>query len=166
MHPRAHLGERPEPRDLPRDPCPVGAEPRELSLGTTASGNTLGAELNNVVLGGSGLAGAVTAVFPPTTADPLGSTGEAVITTVHPDGSESFQADDVCGVCTFDGQTGSTVIRAYGTVTANGVATGTFLVVSGGAGNGGLSTLAGYGTFSSWGQPAGTLSLVEHLGIT
>lgn len=137
-----------------------------LSLGTTASGNTLGAELNNVVLGGSGLSGAVTAVFPPTMADPLGSTGEVVITTVHPDGSESFQADDICGVCSFDGQTGSTVLRAYGTVSPNGVATGTFLVTSGGAGNGGLSTLAGYGTFSNWGQPAGTLSLVEHLGIT
>ena len=40
------------------------------------------------------------------------------------------------------------------------------MVTSGGAGNGGLSTLAGYGTFSSFGQPAGTLRLVEHLGIT
>jgi len=137
-----------------------------LSLGVTESGNTLGAELNDVVFGGAGLTGTITAVFPPTTADPLGSTGEVVITTVHPDGSESFQADDICPVCSFDGQSGSTSIRAYGTVSPTGLITGTFLVESSGAGNGGLSTLAGYGTFSSCGEPAGTLSLVEHLKIT
>jgi hypothetical protein len=144
----------------------VGPSLDTLSLGVTESGNTLGAELNNVVFAGTGLTGAVTAVYPPTTADPLGSTGESVITTVHPDGSESFQADDVCAVCSFDGQSGSATIRAYGTVSPSGVITGTFLVSSGGAANGGLATLAGYGTFSSWGQPAGTLGLVEHLKIT
>jgi hypothetical protein len=36
----------------------------------------------------------------------------------------------------------------------------------GGAANGGLGTLAGWGTFSSVGQPAGTLRLVEHLALT
>ena len=144
----------------------VGPSLDTLSLGVTESGNTLGAELNNVVFAGTGLTGAVTAVFPPTTAAPLGSTGETVITTVHPDGSESFQADDVCAACTFAGQNGSTSIRAYGTVSPHGVVTGTFLVTSGGASDAGLATLAGYGTFSSWGQPAGTLGLVEHLKIT
>jgi hypothetical protein len=69
-------------------------------------------------------------------------------------------------VCSFDGQSGSTTIRAYGTASPNGVINGTFLVTSGGASNGGLGTLAGYGTFSSEGQPAGTLALVEHLKIT
>jgi hypothetical protein len=144
----------------------VGPSLDTLSLGVTESGNTLGAELNNVVFSGTGLTGAVTAVYPPTTTDPLGSTGETVITAVHPDGSESFQADDACAVCSFDGQSGSTSIRAYGTVSPNGAIAGTFLVTSGGAASGGLATLAGYGSFSSWGQPAGTLGLVEHLKIT
>jgi hypothetical protein len=144
----------------------VGPSLDTLSLGVTESGNTLGAELNNVVFAGTGLTGSVTAVYPPTMADPLGSTGESVITTVHPDGSETFQADDVCAACSFDGQSGSTALRAYGTVSPSGVISGRFLVTSGGAGGGGLGTLAGYGTFSSWGQPAGTLGLVEHLKIT
>lgn len=116
--------------------------------------------------GPSGLTGAVTAVYPPTTADPLGSTGETVISTIQPNGWESFEANDICAVCSFDGQSGSTSITAYGTVSPSGVINGTFLVASGGAANGGLATLAGYGTFSSWGQPSGTLGLVEHLKIT
>ena len=106
----------------------VGPSLDTLSLGVTESGDTLGAELNNVVFAGTGLTGAVTAVFPPTMAAPLGSTGETVITTDHPDGSESFQADDVCAACTFAGQSGSTSVRAYGTVSPHGVVTGTFLV--------------------------------------
>jgi hypothetical protein len=57
-------------------------------------------------------------------------------------------------------------IRAYGTASPSGVLSGTFLISSGGGSVGTLSTLAGYGTFSSWGQPAGTLGLVEHLKIT
>ena len=144
----------------------VGASLDTLSLGVTQSGNTLGAELNNVVFAGTGLTGAVTAVYPPTTADPLGSTGETVITTVQPDGWESFQANDVCAACTFNGQTGSTAITAYGMVSPGGVISGKFLVTSGGAPSDGLSTLAGYGTFSSWGQPPGTLGLIEHLKLT
>ena len=57
-------------------------------------------------------------------------------------------------------------MRFYGTSTRNGFTHGTFLVTSGGTVNGGLATLAGWGTFSSAGQPAGTWSLVEHLRIT
>ncbi len=137
-----------------------------LPLGTTESGDSIAAQLNNVMFAGSGLTGTLTAVYPPTTSAPLGSTGEAVLATVHGDGSESFTAIDNCD-CSFDGQSGAVTIRAYGTSSANGVIKGTFLVVSGGASvGGGLDTLAGYGTFSSWGQPAGSLRLVEHLKIT
>ena len=48
----------------------------------------------------------------------------------------------------------------------NGSTSGTFLITSGGESIGTLTTLAGYGTFSNWGQPAGTLGLVEHLKIS
>ena len=54
----------------------------------------------------------------------------------------------------------------HGTTSASGRTRGTFLVISGGTASGALGTLAGYGTFSSRGQPAGTLRLVEHLRIT
>ena len=137
-----------------------------LPLGTTESGDTLVAELNNDTLNGSGLTGTITSVYPPTTAAPVGSTGEVVLATVHSDGSESFTAIDNCN-CSFDGQSGTVTIRAYGTTSANGFTKGTFLVTSGGAPvGGGLDTLAGYGTFSSWGQPAGSLRIIEHLEIT
>ena len=137
-----------------------------LPLATTTSGDSLVAELNNAVLTGPGLNGTITAVYPPTTTDPLGSTGEAVLATVHGDGSETLTAVDNCS-CSFGGQTGTVMIRAYGTTSANGTTRGTFLVVSGGGPAGGdLSTLAGYGTFSSWGEPAGSLRLVEHLRIS
>ena len=127
----------------------------------TESGNTLAAELNNVVLGGSGLTGSITVV----PGSMLGSTGEVVVASVHPDGSESFEAVDNC-TCSFQGKTGPVTVWAYGTTSAQGVTYGTFLVTSGGATiGGGLDTLAGYGSFSSWGEPAGTLSLVEHLGL-
>jgi hypothetical protein len=139
-----------------------GPSVETLPLGTTASGDTLIAELNDVVLAGSGLTGTLTA----DTSQPPGSTGEAVLATVFPNGSESFTAFDTCSPCSFDGQTGAATLRAYGTVTASGATYGTFLITSGGAGNGGLSTLAGYGTFTSRGQPAGTLGLVEHLKIS
>ena len=124
-----------------------------LPFGVTASGNTLVAELNNVVFAGSGLEGTLTV----DTTQPPGSTGEAVLATVHPDGSESITVFETCNPCSFQGRTGSTTLRAYGTISATGLATGTFLVASSGAGNGDLSTLAGYGTFSSDGQPLGTL---------
>jgi hypothetical protein len=128
----------------------------------TVSGDTISAQLNNVIYAGAGLEGTLTVV----PGAPLGSTGEAVAVTTYPDGSESFTAFDNCSPCHFDGQSGSAAIRAYGTVSADGVLSGTFLVTSGGAGNGDLSTLAGYGTFTSKDQAPGTLALVEHLKIT
>ena len=139
-----------------------GPSVETLAEGVTASGDTLSAELDNVVLAGSGLTGTLTV----DTSQPPGSTGETVVVTTFPDGSDSFTAFDTCSPCSFGGQTGSTSIRAYGTTTADGVTTGTFLVTSGGAGGGGLSTLAGYGSFTSLGQAPGTLALVEHLKIT
>jgi hypothetical protein len=132
-----------------------------MDLGTTVSGDELIVDLNNDVLKGSGLRGAITVV----SGSPLGSTGEAVGITVHPDGSQSFEAFDKC-MCHFDGQSGMVSIEAYGTTSASGVTHGAFLVTSGGAGGGGLATLAGYGTFSSSGEPMGTLALTEHLAIT
>ena len=142
----------------------VGAS-TPVSLGTpnvTASGNTLVAELNNVVFTGTGLTGSATVV----PGAPLGQSGETVVASVHPDGSEAFEAFDTCA-CTFQGQSGTVSIDAYGTTTANGTTYGTFLITSGGATvGGGLDTLAGYGTFSSFGAPAGSLRLVEHLAIT
>lgn len=53
-------------------------------------------------------------------------------------------------------------IEAYGMTSADGSSSGIFLVTSG---SGGLATIAGYGTFSNSGEPAGTLGLTEHLGI-
>ncbi len=132
-----------------------------LPIGTTESNDQLAAEVNNVVFGGGGLTG--TATYDPT--QPLGSSGEAVAVTTYPNGSESFTAFDNC-TCSFGGQTGAVAIRAYGTVTPNGSVNGTFLNTTGGGSVGDLTTLAGYGTFSSWGQPEGTLGLVEHLKIT
>ncbi len=140
----------------------VGPSVETLPLGVTASGDTLVAQLNDVVFSGSGIRGTLT--VDPT--QPLGTTGEAVAATVRPDGSESFTAFESCNVCSFDGQTGSTTLRAYGTESADGFTSGTFLVASSGAGNGGLSTLAGYGTFTSRGEPSGTLAIVSHLEIT
>jgi hypothetical protein len=132
-----------------------------LDLGTTASGDELVIELNNDILTGAGLHGPITVV----PNSPLGSTGEAIAITVHPDGSQSFEAFDKC-LCRFDGRSGMVAIEAYGTTSADGSTHGTFLVTSGGVGGGGLATLAGYGTFSSVGEPTGTLELTEHLGIT
>jgi hypothetical protein len=85
----------------------------------------------------SRLTGAVTAVYPPTTADPLGSTGETVITTVTPNGWESFEANDICASCTFDGSsqakpmTGPVMVSSdvsCGVVTSEGMAKAVSLV--------------------------------------
>ena len=81
VYPRAHRGDTHTLGTYYGTHTQVGPSLDTLSLGVTASGNTLGAQLNNVVFAGTGLTGAVTAVYPPTTADPLGSTGETVITT-------------------------------------------------------------------------------------
>ncbi len=132
-----------------------------IDLGTTVSGAELLVALNNDIITGSGLRGAITVV----PNSPLGSTGEAVAITVHPTGSQSFVAFDKCQ-CHFDGRSGMVAIEAYGTTSADGVTRGIFLVTSGGPGGGGLGTLAGYGTFSSFGEPSGTLRLTEHLALT
>jgi hypothetical protein len=58
------------------------------------------------------------------------------------------------------------IIRFYGTTSANGFTYGTYLIASGGAGLGGLSSLAGWGTFSSVRNWSSTWRLVEHLRIT
>jgi hypothetical protein len=128
---------------------------------TTESGFTITAVINNFVLAGKGLTGSGT--FNPSA--PPGQSGDAVLSTVYPDGSRSFVAFDTC-TCSFRGRAGTVLLRFYGTSTRNGFTHGTFLVTSGGTVNGGLATLAGWGTFSSAGQPAGTWSLVEHLRIT
>jgi hypothetical protein len=127
----------------------------------TSSGYTITAVLNNFTLKGSGLTGYGTAV-PSELPQP---SGDAVLSTVYPDGSSSFIAYDSCDSCRFGGQTGTTTLRFYGTTRASGLTSGTFLVTFGGAvPPGELPTLVGWGTFTSAGQPAGTWSLVEHLG--
>lgn len=126
----------------------------------TTSGYTITAVLKNFKLTGNGLTGTGTVNL----SKPPGTTGEAVLSTVFSPGSASFIAYDNCNKCSFGGQTGTTTLRFYGT-TSNGVTHGTFLVAAGGTGFG-LPTLAGWGTFTSAGQPAGTWSLVEHLRNT
>jgi hypothetical protein len=128
---------------------------------TTSSRDLITANLNDFTLAGTGLTGTGTynSSLPP------GSSGDAVLSTVYPDGSQSFIAYDTCN-CSFGGQTGPTTLRFYGTSTRNGWTYGTFLITSGGAvPGGGLQTLAGWGTFSS-SSPTGTWHLVEHLRIT
>ncbi len=128
---------------------------------TTTSGYTITADLNNLVLTGTGLRGSGT--FNPKAMP--GQSGDQVLSTVYPNGSRSFIAYDTCN-CRFRGKAGTVMMRFYGTTSANGFTYGTFLVVSGGTGFGGLSSLAGWGTFSSVGNWSGTWRLVEHLRIT
>ena len=68
-------------------------------------------------------------------------------------------------------KTGEAGIEAYGTSLPNGQTFGTFLITSGPAvfagppwtvPTGGLGGLAGYGTFSSLGEPPDRVRLVEH----
>ena len=134
---------------------------KTINFGTTAAGDQLLGQLNNVTLAGSGLTGTLTVDL----SMPPGQTGEAVLSTVHPDGSASFEAELAC-TCSYQGHTGTVRVIAYGTTTEHGLTTGTFLVASGGPGNGGLATLAGWGTFTSDDQPTGTLALREHLRLT
>jgi hypothetical protein len=128
---------------------------------TTTSGYTITAVLNDFTLKGKGLTGFgnVNPSAPP------GMSGDAVLSTVKPDGSSSFIAYDTCDSCSFGGQTGTTTLRFYGTRTAKGMTSGTFLITAGGAGFG-LPTLAGWGTFTSAGQSSGIWKLVEHLRNT
>lgn len=125
---------------------------------TTASGDTLTVDTNNVVLAGRGLTGAIT--FDPTVV--RRSTGETVLSTTSPSGASSFTALDVCA-CHFQGRSGRVQIEAYGTTSATGLTQGTFVIRSAIAG---LATLAGWGTFTSAHQPPGSLLVVEHLRIT
>jgi hypothetical protein len=132
---------------------------------TTDAGNTITADLNDFTMTGSGLTGSGT--FSPSIGP--GNSGDAVLTVTRPDHFGQFLAYDACD-CSFGGQSGTILLRFYGTVLPSGQTYGTFLVVSGGlapmngpGAAGGLDTLAGYGTFygsvNSW-------RLVEHLRIT
>jgi hypothetical protein len=127
---------------------------------TTTSGYTITANLNDFTLTGTGLTGSGTVNLKLL---PMPS-GDAVLSTVYPNGSASFIAYDTCK-CMFQGKTGTVLIRFFGTTSPNGFSHGIFLISSGGAGNGQLAGLAGWGTFSNAGQPAGTWRLVEHLTI-
>lgn len=131
------------------------------TLATTSTGDTLLGELNNAALSGSGLVGSVAI----DSSKAYDGSGENVFETTYPSHWSSFEANDLC-TCTFQGQSGSVEIRAYGTTSPSGVTNGTFIINSGGAQGGGLGTLAGWGTFSSWGQAPGTLGLTEYLAIT
>ncbi|MBV9207297.1 MAG: hypothetical protein JO037_18285 [Actinobacteria bacterium] len=131
---------------------------------TTVSGYKITADLYNFTLAGGGLTGTGTESSPPNPQGP----GAALLATVYPDGSRSFIAYVTCNPdqCRLGKTRGTTMIRFYGTTTPRGLTYGTFLVVAGGAQAGGLAKLAGWGTFTSAGQPAGTWRLVEHLRIT
>jgi hypothetical protein len=129
---------------------------------TTSSGDTLNANLYNFTLTSTGLSG--TGTYDST--KPPGSTGAAILSTTYPDGWTSFEGYLNCA-CSFGGQTGSVQIRIYGSTSPSGKTFGTFVVASGGAlSPGSLSTLAGYGTFTSKGAAAGTLKVTEHVAIT
>jgi hypothetical protein len=126
---------------------------------TTKSGYTITAVLNDFKLTGTGLTGSGTVNLKLLPAP----SGDAVLSTVYRNGSSSFIAYDTCN-CRFRGLKGTVLLRFYGTTTANGFTYGTFLVTSGGAANGKLAGLAGWGTFSSAGWR--TWRLCEYLRIT
>ena len=129
---------------------------------TTSSGDVINASLDSFVLSGAGLTGSGT--YDPTK-DP-GTTGAAILSTTFPNGWSSFTGFLTCD-CSFGGQSGTVAIRVYGTTSPSGATQGTFLVVSGGGlAPGSLSTLAAYGSFTSKGQPDGTLAVTEHAAIT
>jgi len=134
-----------------------------INLGNTQSGDNLSIALNNLIFTATGLVG--TAKVMPGV--PPGQSGETVVITASPHGSQSFEAFDICS-CSFGGQHGTVRIVAYGTTAANGTLTaGVFLIASGGGTGGHLETLAGYGTFTSAGLPSnGSVRLVEHLAIS
>jgi Protein of unknown function (DUF3224) len=128
---------------------------------TTTSGYTITAKLNDFTLKGNGLRGSGTVNLKLL---PMPS-GDAVLSTVYPNGSSSFIAYDTC-TCSFHGKSGTVLLRFYGTTSPNGFTSGTFLVTSGGAANGKLAGLAGWGRFSSAGNWSKTWRLVEFLRIT
>jgi hypothetical protein len=136
---------------------------------TTESGDILLAGLNNFAITGTGLTG--TGSLNPSA--PPASTGEAVLSTVFPNGGRFMTVYDTCDTCSFDGQNGAVSIRGYGTTSPRGFSTGTFLITSGGPfvvgptgpgpSTGGLATLVGYGSFFGSGS---TLTVIEHLLIS
>jgi hypothetical protein len=129
----------------------------------TQAGDTIVVQLNDFILRGTGLTGSGT--YDPS--QPPGQSGEVVVSTIYPNGTGSFEAINNCS-CSFHGKTGSVTIRSYGTLAVNGAVQGIFLVVSGGTSRGEMATLAGWGTFSSFGRPAtvATLRTAEYLRIT
>lgn len=139
--------------------------PAPLEQIPTDAGDTIFAQLNNFALTGGGLVGTGTY-----NGGPPAQSGEAYLSTIFPDGSQSFTAFDTCDTtCTFDGQSGAVTLRAYGTTSPSGFTKGTFLITSAGAvlptptsPAPGLSTLVGYGAFWGFGE---TLHVVEHLGF-
>jgi hypothetical protein len=133
----------------------------QAELATTSTGNVLTGELNNAKLTGWGLTGAIS-ISSATTYD---GSGESVFGTQFPDGWSTFRANDICA-CTFQGQSGTISIRAFGTTAPSGYTWGTFLISSGGAASGGLGTLAGWGTFRSAGKNSNVLAITEYLAIT
>lgn len=128
----------------------VVASSQGAVFGVTRSGVQVTGARNRVTLAGGGLTGPVK---------------ESVLADQYPDGRQTFYAVDQC-TCSFGGHTGTVTILAEGTTTAGGLTTGTFSAMSGGAGDGGLANLVVMGTFTSAGQPSGTLLLNEHLGLT
>jgi len=129
---------------------PAGPFCSACFVGETEYDDTLVAQTGTDVLSGSGLAG---------------SLSDMAASTVWPHQASSFTAL-LSGGASFNGQSGNVTILAEGTTSTAGVTSGTFTVVSGGTGGGALATLAGYGTFTSLGQPAGTLKLTEHLVLS
>jgi hypothetical protein len=119
-------------------------------IGQLSSGDTILGSQGNISLRGAGL---------------TGPGHEQAILTLYPDNSASFYAVDACAPCAFDGASGPLQIIATGHIAPSGLQTGSFLLLSGGSSNGGLATLAGWGTFTSAGQPGNTLALTEYLGL-
>ncbi len=119
---------------------------KSVVLGVTSSGDTLLAAKGTAVLTGFGL---------------VGTAKEKAAITIWPDHSASLNVEDVCS-CGFDGQSGTVVILAQATVTSHGVTTGSFHVIGA---SGGLATLVGYGTFTSFPHTGNTLRLVSHLKL-
>ena len=136
---------------------------------TTDAGNTITADIFNFTLASKdgGLVG--TGTFPTGGSPGPGQSGEMLLATTFPNGTESFTAYDTCDKCSFAGQNGSVSLRAYGTTDRHGFTSGTFLITSNGtvlpdrtSPVPGLATLVGYGSF--WGSGP-TVHVIEHLGF-
>jgi hypothetical protein len=128
----------------------VLSSPESEILGTTSSGLTVSEAKADAVLNGTGLTGSFIAKkLENTTAN----------------GSSKFYLL-VAGKLSFAGATGHTEALFVGSTTTKGYTSGTFQIMVGGRTSGALGTLAGWGYFSSAGEPSGTVYLIEHLAIT